>query len=223
MDRMEKGTKEIIKRTIFCILGLFIAGIGVAVTKKGELGVSPISSVANVLSIKYSALTLGNWLIIWNCVLILGQIIILRKRFRLFQLLQIPMSFLFGYFTDFGMWLIATIHVDTYFMRLVMVLLGIVIMGLGISVSVIADLILNSGEAFVKAVADTTQKEFGNLKIGFDISCMMLSVILSLIFFDFRIVGTREGTVIAALLTGFVIRFFTKRIRVPLEKIIVGY
>lgn len=223
MDRMEKGTKEIIKRTIFCILGLFIAGIGVAVTKKGELGVSPISSVANVLSIKYSALTLGNWLIIWNCVLILGQIIILRKRFRLFQLLQIPMSFLFGYFTDFGMWLIAPIHVDTYFTRLVMVLLGIIIMGLGISISVIADLILNSGEAFVKAVADTTHKEFGNLKIGFDVSCMMLSVVLSLIFFDFRIVGTREGTVIAALLTGFVIRFFTKRIRVPLEKIIVGY
>ena len=223
MERMEKGAKEIIKRTIFCVLGLFIAGIGVAVTKKGELGVSPISSVANVLSIKYSALTLGNWLIIWNCVLILGQIIILRKRFRLFQLLQIPMSFLFGYFTDFGMWLIATIHVDTYFMRLVMVLMGIVIMGLGISISVIADLILNSGEGFGKAVAGITQKEFGNLKIGFDVSCMMLSVILSLIFFDFKIVGTREGTVIAALLTGFVIRFFTERIRVPLEKIIVGY
>ena len=121
------------------------------------------------------------------------------------------------------MWLIAPIHVDTYFTRLVMVLLGIIIMGLGISISVIADLILNSGEAFVKAVADTTHKEFGNLKIGFDVSCMMLSVVLSLIFFDFRIVGTREGTVIAALLTGFVIRFFTKRIRVPLEKIIVGY
>lgn len=218
---MERKKQEIIIRTFFCILGLFIAGIGVAVTKKGELGVSPISSVANVLSLKYTDLSLGNWLIIWNCVLILGQIVVLRKKFQIFQLLQIPMSFLFGYFTDFGMWIISSIEVDTYIMRLGMVLLGTVILGFGISISVIANLILNSGEAFVKALSDTTHIEFGNLKVGFDITCVVLAIFLSLIFFDFKIVGTREGTIIAALLTGFVIKFFTKRIRKPLEKIMI--
>ena len=218
---MERKKQEIIIRTFFCILGLFIAGIGVAVTKKGELGVSPISSVANVLSLKYTDLSLGNWLIIWNCVLILGQIVVLRKKFQIFQLLQIPMSFLFGYFTDFGMWIISSIEVDTYIMRLGMVLLGTVILGFGISISVIANLILNSGEAFVKALADTTHIEFGNQKVGFDITCVVLAIFLSLIFFDFKIVGTREGTIIAALLTGFVIKFFTKRIRKPLEKIMI--
>ena len=218
---MERKKQEIIIRTFFCILGLFIAGIGVAVTKKGELGVSPISSVANVLSLKYTDLSLGNWLIIWNCVLILGQIVVLRKKFQIFQLLQIPMSFLFGYFTDFGMWIISSIEVDTYIMRLGMVLLGTVILGFGISISVIANLILNSGEAFVKALSDTTHIEFGNLKVGFDITCVVLAIFLSLIFFDFKIVGTREGTIIAALLTGFVIKFFTKRIRKLLEKIMI--
>ena len=218
---MERKKQEIIIRTFFCILGLFIAGIGVAVTKKGELGVSPISSVANVLSLKYTDLSLGNWLIIWNCVLILGQIVVLRKKFQIFQLLQIPMSFLFGYFTDFGMWIISSIEVDTYIMRLGMVLLGTVILGFGISISVIANLILNSGEAFLKALSDTTHIEFGNLKVGFDITCVVLAIFLSLIFFDFKIVGTREGTIIAALLTGFVIKFFTKRIRKPLEKIMI--
>ena len=218
---MERKKQEIIIRTFFCILGLFIAGIGVAVTKKGELGVSPISSVANVLSLKYTDLSLGNWLIIWNCVLILGQIVVLRKKFQIFQLLQIPMSFLFGYFTDFGMWIISSIEVDTYIMRLGMVLLGTVILGFGISISVIANLILNSGEAFVKALSDTTHIEFGNLKVGFDITCVVLAIFLSLIFFDFKIVGTREETIIAALLTGFVIKFFTKRIRKPLEKIMI--
>ena len=83
-------------------------------------------------------------------------------------------------------------------------------------------MILNSGEAFVKAISDTTHKEFGNLKVGFDITCMVLSVALSLLFFDFTVRGTREGTVIAALLTGFVVRFFTKRLRVPLETVMKG-
>ncbi len=97
--------KELCKRYILFIISLFVAALGVAVTKKGELGVSPISSVANVLSIKFTILSLGNWLIVWNCLMILGQIILLRRKFQWIQLLQIPLSFLFGYFTDFGMWM----------------------------------------------------------------------------------------------------------------------
>ena len=69
---------ELIKRYLLFIIGLFFAAIGVAFTKHGELGVSPISSVANVLSCKYSFLSLGTWLVIWNCVLIMMIIVILE-------------------------------------------------------------------------------------------------------------------------------------------------
>ncbi|MCH5349434.1 MAG: YitT family protein, partial [Oscillospiraceae bacterium] len=112
---------EIAKRYILFIISLFFAALGVAFTKSGELGVSPISSVANVLSLKFSALSMGTWLIIWNCVLILGQILILRKKFQLIQLLQVPLSFLFGWFTDLGMWMVSFIPVNSYPVRLVMV------------------------------------------------------------------------------------------------------
>ena len=83
-------------------------------------------------------------------------------------------------------------------------------------------MIMNSGEAFVKALADSTHKEFGNLKIVFDISCVLVAVILSLLFFDFTIQGTREGTVIAALLTGFVVKFFTRLLAKPVERILIA-
>ena len=65
---------ETAKRYSLFIISLFFAALGVAFTKRGELGVSPISSVANVMNCKYPSLSMGNWLIIWNCVLILGQI-----------------------------------------------------------------------------------------------------------------------------------------------------
>lgn len=87
---------EIAKRYLLFVISLFFAALGVAITKHGELGVSPISSVANVMSCKFTALSLGNWLIIWNCILILGQVVLLRKNFKLIQLLQLPLSFLFG-------------------------------------------------------------------------------------------------------------------------------
>lgn len=212
---------ETVKRYILLVISLFFSALGVAVTKHGELGVSPISSVPNVLSYKFSSLSLGTWLIIWNCILIVGQVLILRRNFKIIQLLQIPISLLFGYFTDFGSWLVSVIPVDLYVMRLVMVILGVIILGFGISLSVISNVVMNSGEAFVKAISDVRDKNFGNVKIALDISYVVLAVILSLLFFDFKIVGTREGTVISAVCTGMVVKFFIRLLKNPLELILV--
>ena len=211
---------ETTKRYALFVISLFFAALGVAFTKHGELGVSPISSVANVMSYKFSNFSLGTWLIIWNCLLIVGQIFILRKKFQLIQLLQIPLSFLFGWFTDLGMWIVSFISVNTYPMRIAMVVVGIVILGFGISLSVIANVIMNSGEAFVKAISDALNKEFGNVKIAFDVLCVIISLALSLIFFHFTIVGTREGTIISALLTGVVVKFFSSKLEEPLNAVL---
>lgn len=173
---------DTIQRYLLFIIGLFFSALGVAITKKGELGVSPISSVANVMSI------------------------------RLPQL-----SFLFGWFTDFGVWLISFFTPKHYVVQILLVLAGTVVLGFGITLAVIANVILNSGEAFVKALSDTIHKEFGNVKIAFDISCVVVAVILSFLFFH-KLVGTREGTVIAAFCTGFVVKFFSKYITAPLER-----
>lgn len=212
--------KELCKRYILFIISLFVAALGVAVTKKGELGVSPISSVANVLSIKFTILSLGNWLIVWNCLMILGQIVLLRRKFQWIQLLQIPLSFLFGYFTDFGMWMLSGIQPQAYWFRVILVIAGTVILGFGVSLSVMANVIMNSGEAFVKAVADTIHKEFGNIKIGFDIFCVVFSLILSVIFFNGRIQGCREGTIFAAVCTGLVVKYSCRLIGRKVEAIL---
>ena len=207
---------EIAKRYLLFIIGLFFSALGVACTKHAALGVSPISSVPNILNLRFSAVSMGNWLIIWNCLLIVGQILILRRCFQPIQMLQVPLSFLFGYFTDFGLWCVSVLPANVYLVRLALVLLGVVLLGFGISLTVIADVIMNAGEAFVKAVSDQTKKEFGNVKIVFDITNVALSVAISLLLFGGSVKGTREGTVIAALCTGMVVKFFTPRLRRPL-------
>ncbi len=211
---------EILKRYILFIISLFFAALGVAFTKHGELGVSPISSVANIMNLRFPTVSMGTWLIIWNCILILGQIVILRKNFQIIQLLQVPLSFLFGWFTDIGMFIVSFIPANIYPMRLFMVFAGIVILGFGISLAVIANVIMNAGEAFVKAVSDTVHIEFGNVKIAFDIFCVSLSIILSLLFFDFTIAGTREGTIFSAFFTGMTVKFFSGRLHRPLNDLL---
>lgn len=184
--------------------------MGVAVTKRGELGVSPISSVANVISEVPGAPSLGTLLIIWNAVLLLGQIVLLRRSFKAVQLLQLPLSVVFGLFTDLGMKIAALIPAESYAARLFSVAAGTAILAFGISLAVTADAVMNSGEAFVKAVSDITGKNFGNLKVAFDVLCVALSVVLSLLLFNGKIVGTREGTLIAAVFTGILVKGFLK-------------
>lgn len=125
-----------------------------------------------------------------------------------------------GYFTDFGLWLVGFIPAESYIMRLVMVVVGIVILGFGVSLSVSANVIMNSGEAFVKAIADTANKNFGNVKIAFDVSCVVLALILSLLLFDSTIVGTREGTVISALCTGLAVKLFQRLTNEPVNRLV---
>lgn len=206
-------TKEYVKRYTLFVIGLFFCSLGIALTKSGELGVSPISSVPNVLSVKFTFMSMGDWLFVWNSLTLLAQILILRKKFQLFQLLQLPLNLLYSLFTDGCLWLVSFLPVPNYFFQIVMVLAGTVVLGFGIALSVTAGVILITGEALVKTIAETLHKKFGNVKIVFDVSCALLSVILSLIFFDLKLVGTREGTVIAALGVGSVVKFFQPRLQ----------
>ena len=215
-----RSKKEIFKRYVLFIISVFFCGVGVAFTKHAELGVSPISSIANVVSIKFDFISFGTWLIVSNCVLLMGQIILLRRNFKPIQLLQIPLSFLFGYFTDFGLWLIDGIPNGNYLVRLLLVGAGIIFIGFGIALGVIADVILNSGEAFVKALADVVKKDFGTVKIIFDVSWVLLSIVLSLVFFDGRLLGTREGTIISSVFVGVTVKFFRPLLQNPLTKIL---
>ena len=195
------------KRLVLLIFGLFLSSLGVALLKKAALGVSPISSAANIVSIAVPNLSLGTWLIIWNCVLILGQLLILRRDFRVVELLQLPLSVLFGLFTDLSMNILDFVEPGSYIECFVLVVLGTATMALGISLTVIADVIMNSGEALVKAVSDKTGKAFGSMKIAFDACCVALAVALSFILCG-EILEVREGTLVAALLTGVFVNLF---------------
>ena len=106
-------------------------------------------------------------------------------------------------------------------MKLAMVIIGMIVLAFGISLSVTANVIMNSGEAFVKAISDTAKKDFGNVKIIFDVLCVALAIVLSLIFFDFRIIGTREGTIVSAVFTGVIVKFFNKYTQKNINKILI--
>lgn len=212
--------KELIKRYSLLVAGVFFIGLGIALAKRSDLGISPVSSVANVLSIKFPVLTVGTWLMLWNCLMIIIQIIILKKDFKPIQLLQFPISLLLGVFTDLGMMIVSFIPAEIYFVRLLLVLSGVAVLAFGITLTVISSTVMNVGEALVDVISKKLNKSFGSVKVVFDISCVALSVVLSLIFFDFTVVGTREGTILTACCTGFVVKWLTHRLKTSITKLL---
>ncbi len=197
---------EKLKRYIIFLIGLFINSLGVSLITKANLGTSPISSIPYVLSLNFP-FTLGQFTIAFSLLLILIQLIILRRNFKAEHLLQIPISILFGYFIDLTMMLLFFVDPQSYISSVVYLLIGCLILGFGVYTEVLANVAMLPGESFVRAVSSTWKTEFGSTKVAFDVSLTVIAAVLSLIFAH-RLDGVREGTIIAALLVGFIARLF---------------
>ena len=122
-----------------------------------------------------------------------------------------PISILFGYFIDLTMVILFFVDPQTYLSSVIHLLIGCVILGFGVYTEVLADVAMLPGESFVRAVSSTWKTEFGSTKVAFDVSLTVIAAVLSLIF-SHRLDGGREGTIIAALLVGFIARLFGRRL-----------
>ena len=210
---MRKDRREItnkLKRYILFLIGLFVNALGVSLVTKASLGTSPISSIPYVLSLNFP-FTLGNFTIVFSILLIVLQILILRKNFKLENILQIPVSIAFGYFIDLTMILFSWVNPEAYIMKIVYLLIGCLILGVGVYMEVLADVVMLPGESFVRAIVLTWKTNFGTTKICFDVSMSVIAAVLSFVFAG-RLAGVREGTVIAALLVGFIARLIGKKL-----------
>lgn len=200
---------ETVKRYAFFLAGLFVNSLGVAFITKADLGTSPISSVPYVLSLGFP-FTLGQFTVAFNLLIIALQVLILRKEFQLFQLMQLPVIFLFGYFIDFSMdHILFWMHPEVYFLKVVFLLAGCAILGFGVFMEVAANVLMLPGEALTNAIHLKSGKEFGLIKICVDSSMAGSAIIISLAIFG-SIAGIREGTAVAAFLVGYLSRFFCR-------------
>lgn len=202
-----------IRRLILLCIGLILMAFGVAFSIKAALGTSPISSVPYVTA-AISGLSVGITTIIINSLFILIQIVILRRKYEWFQLLQLPAVILFGTAIDAAGKTIQWISLSNYFQQWLFCAVGIFLVALGVSMEVTANLITTPGEGTVLAVCKVAPIKFSNMKVIFDVTLVCVAVVLSLLFLG-HLDGVREGTVAAAICVGLV----TKQINKPMKKV----
>ena len=109
---------------------------------------------------------------------------------------------------------------ETYAMKVVSLIVGCLILGFGVFMEMVANVAMLPGEATGRAVSDVFSTDFGKTKIAFDSSMTIIAAILSFIMFK-HLDGVREGTIVAAILVGFIARLFKKYIG-GIEKILIS-
>ncbi len=196
--------REWCKRYLFFLAGLFINSFGVSFITKAALGTSPISSVPYTLSLGFSP-TLGMFTLYMSIVLILIQMILLRKDFPRQYLLKFHVSFLFYWFIYMTMELLGFLSPAAYPAKVICLLLGCAILGFGVFMEMAAGVVMLPGECFVNAISRTFHTDFGRTKVAFDTSITVAAAIIGIVLYR-ELAGVREGTIVAAVLVGMIAR-----------------
>lgn len=199
---------------LFCLLfGLFVLAQGIALTILANLGTDAITSPALVAHLLlgtqpggagYEWCTVGNMLICVHVILVLMQMLLLRSKYSPIQLLQIVNALLLGAMLDVCLSYTVLLPVPNYAAALGYTLAGCGVSAFGSFTFVKANLVPLSAEGLCLAISRTFNWRFSRVKVGVDCSMLGIAVAVSLLLLG-TLAGVREGSLICAVSTGFII------------------
>lgn len=218
---MKKSTpvQFVIRVLVYC-LGLMLLAFGVAISVNSNLGVSPVNSLPYVVS-QILQVPMGTCVTVIFCGYIVLQALILGREFQPVNLLQILFSTVFGYFVDFAKMVVGDFAIPTYFGRLLMMGVSIVLIALGVLLYMDAQLVPMPMEGLSSTVAKKLGKSFPTMKTVIDCVVVLTGLVLCFVFLG-RLDGIREGTVITAVVTGKLVGILKKPISPLIGRICFG-
>lgn len=201
------------------VLGLFVLSGGSTLTIAVDLGVQAVNSFPYALS-RTLGVSYGTAMILVFILFIGIQYLLLGKQFRAGNLLQLPVTFLYGIFGDFWMWVFSGMTLEPYPAKLAGLLVCISCVGGGVALYVTPNIMPNPADGLTIAVAQRLGKPFSFAKTMTDSIIVLMTLITGFVFLD-GASGVREGTVISALLTGKAAGIFLRVTR-PLAARLAG-
>lgn len=196
------------KKFIYTLIAAAINGFTVAVILKGAMGIGAWDSLGDtfghILNIK-----VGTMCFIFNALCLVGEIIVLGKKFEKRYLLQLVPCLILGSVTNFFFYDVLKFELNNYILRLLFVFVGYTISSFVVAFITLADVVSFPLEAFCNCLSDRFNKSFNFFRQGIDALSIVVSVVLC---FLFKIPSTvREGTVIGMLIYSPFMTFFMKK------------
>lgn len=204
----QKPSKSMAQRIMIYIIGVFIQCFGIVLCVKCQLGISPINSIPYVVS-KIIPLTLGILSIFFYLINIAIQFILSEKKYYPSIILQLPISFLFGFVIDF--WDAILPNATNIFTQILFLCGSVFFTAFGIMVLVAMNLVLDPPTGTIQAISRVTSKSIGSVKVIYDCVCVIVSVLIGFIS-THHLVGFGIATIISALFVGRVLSLLQKTV-----------
>ena len=214
---------HICRRILVFAVGLLVISLSIGFITKASLGTPPISSIPYSLSLIFPSLTLGNFTIMYSLLLVFLQLVLLGKEADKINLgLQVIISFIFGYFIDFGLMVLGDFSPDIYWERIACVLIGCFGLAFGVYLQIVADFTMVPGDGFAYALSvKIKRKPYRVVRVCSDVTMIVIAAVIGFVAIG-TTGGVREGTVISALLVGTIAGIYFSRLK-ALTRILVPF
>ena len=181
------------------LLVLLINSLGVDLMSKSGLGISTISSVPLIFNNVFPILSFGTWNYIFQTLLVI-TLMVLKRSFCPGYLFSFVVGIGFGKMIDIhNIWVQAL--PDALPLKVCYFITGFLLMCFGICLANNCMLPIIPTDIFPRDLSEILQKKYKQVKTSFDLSCLTITVILSLVILH-RFYGIGIGTVFCAFLTG---------------------
>jgi len=202
---------------LLLLLSLYVMTLGVALCVRSNMGSSVISSLPMSMSLAGAdgivpAFSIGSYTNMMNMLLVVLQILVLRRRFEPLQLFQLLIGFVFGALIDLNMWLTSAFDYVPIANQITAQFLGCTVMGFGIAMEVRCGSVTMPGEGITVALSRVSGMPFPKMKIIVDTSLVVLAVASCYIFWgawQWNIIG--PGTLFAMIYVGALVKFCGRR------------
>ncbi len=193
-------------------VGMLVLAFGTALMERADFGMSMVVAPAYIIHLKVSEFlpffSFGMAEYCFQAFLLAALILVLRK-FKVKYLFSFVTAVLYGFALDLMIYLVALIPFEGTAARVVFYAAGMVLGSLGVAFLFNTYIAPEVYELFVAEISAKYKFTIGRTKTVYDcVSCVM-AVVLSFCFFGFgRFEGVKLGTVICALVNGFLIGKF---------------
>lgn len=197
-------------RAIVYCMGLVILALGIILNTKTGLGVSPIISIPYCISNIWK-INLGNATMCIYILCVFLQMLLRGKKFRSFDLLQIPMSIVFSrvinYFND-----AIIINCNNFVLNLLLLVVAIMLTGIGVVMTVEMNFVPNAADGLTQALSERIKTSLGLAKNIVDITSVLITVIIGVLSVG-KVIGIGLGTLAAVFGVGRAIALVNMLVR----------
>lgn len=191
------------------VIGIIALALGTAFMERADFGMSMVVAPAYLLHLKISnywaGFTFGMAEYCFQAFLIIILSIVMGK-FKRKYLFSFVTAFVYGTILDLTMKLVGMIPGFGIFFRILYFVAGMFICAIGVSMLFHTYIAPEAYELFVKEFSEKYHRNINKVKTVYDCCSCLVAIIMSFLFIGlFRFEGVKLGTVLCAVLNGWLI------------------